>query len=160
MNFAEMAFLGCFIKANYLIKDTVIHPEQLEGATHKVLMQRMLDFSNAGKSIDLISLTTMPDLENFGGMSYLSSLLSHADVEKFEEFETLILELWKEREKKNILTLASHGDWEITRVIAELDKINEVKMNDHTPLNQALVQMYEAPWQQQEVIKKGHIRYS
>ncbi|WP_099363620.1 DnaB-like helicase C-terminal domain-containing protein [Fredinandcohnia onubensis] len=153
MNFAETAYLGCLIKANYLIKDTVIYPEQLEGTIHQELMRRMVDFSNAGKSIDLISLTTMPDLENFGGMSYISSLLSHADVEKFEEFEALIIDLWKEREKKNILTLANLGNWEITRVIGELDKINQVKINDHTPLNQALVQMYEAPWQEQEVMK-------
>ncbi|MEK5442469.1 DnaB-like helicase C-terminal domain-containing protein [Fredinandcohnia sp. FSL W7-1320] len=153
MNFAETAYLGCLIKANYLIKDTVIYPEQLEGALHQELMRRMVDISNAGKSIDLISLTTMPDLENFGGMSYLSSLLSHADVEKYEEFEGLIIDLWKEREKKNILTLASMGNWEISRVIGELDKINQVKINDHTPLDQALVQMYEAPWQEQEVMK-------
>jgi replicative DNA helicase len=153
MNFAETAFLGCLIKANYLIKDTVIKPEQLEGTTHQELMRRMVDFSNAGKSIDLISLTTMPDLENFGGMSYMSSLLAHADVEKFEEFEALILELWKEREKKNILALATMGNWEITKVISELDKINEVRMNDHTSLNQALVHMYEAPWEDQAVAK-------
>ncbi|WP_099363657.1 DnaB-like helicase C-terminal domain-containing protein [Fredinandcohnia onubensis] len=153
MNFAETAYLGCLIKANYLIKDTVIYPEQLEGTVHQELMRRMVDFSNAGKSIDLISLTTMPDLENFGGMSYLSSLLSHADIEKFEEFEALIIDLWKEREKKNILTLASMGNWEITKVISELDKINQLKINDHTPLDKALVQMYEAPWQEQEVMK-------
>ncbi|MEH7388414.1 DnaB-like helicase C-terminal domain-containing protein [Bacillus sp. JJ1521] len=153
MNFAEMAYLGCLIKANYLIKDTVIGPEQLEQVTHQELMRRMVDFSNKGKSIDLISLTTIPDLYNFGGMSYLSSLLSHADVEKFEEFEALIIDLWKEREKKNILTLANMGNWEISKVIAELDKINQVKMNDHTPLNQALVHMFDAPWQEQEVLK-------
>ncbi len=153
MNFAETAYLGCLIKANYLIKDTLIYPEQLEGTIHQELMRRMVDFSNLGKSIDLISLTTMPDLENFGGMSYLSSLLSHADVEKFEEFEALIIDLWKEREKKNILTLASMGNWEITKVISELDKINQLKIYDHTPLNQALVHMYEAPWQEQEVMK-------
>ncbi|MFS0823187.1 replicative DNA helicase [Bacillus sp. 1P02SD] len=153
MNFAETAFLGCLIKAGYLIKDTVIQPEQLEEATNQELMRRMVDFSNAGKSIDLISLTTIPDLENLGGMSYLSSLLSYADVEKFEEFEALIIELWKEREKSSILTLAKLGNWEITRVIAELDKINQAKINDHTSLNQALVHMFEAPWQEQEAMK-------
>ncbi|MEH7226364.1 DnaB-like helicase C-terminal domain-containing protein [Bacillus sp. JJ1566] len=155
MNFAETAFLGCLIKANYLLKDTIIHPEQLEENKHQELMRRMIDFSHAGKGIDLISLTTIPDLENFGGMSYLSSLLAHADIEKFEELEVLILDLWKEREKKNILTLAKMGNWEITRVINELDKINQVKLNDHTSLNQALVHMYEAPWQELEFTKSS-----
>ncbi|WHY88576.1 hypothetical protein QNH39_12350 [Neobacillus novalis] len=80
-------------------------------------------------------------------MSYLAELLSHAEVEKFEGMEKLILDLWKEREKRNILTVAAINDWEISKVIAELDKINQMKMDNHTPLQQALADIYEAPWE-------------
>ncbi|MBT2728613.1 DnaB-like helicase C-terminal domain-containing protein [Bacillus sp. ISL-75] len=80
-------------------------------------------------------------------MSYLSELLSYADLEKFDGTEKLILDLWKEREKRNILTLAALNDWEIAKVITELDKINQVRMEDHTSLQQALVEIYEAPWE-------------
>jgi replicative DNA helicase len=79
-------------------------------------------------------------------MSYLSELLSFADLEKFDSTERLILDLWKEREKKNILTLAAMNDWEIAKVIAELAKINQSKMDDHTSLQQALSKIYEVPW--------------
>ncbi|MFK9092481.1 DnaD domain protein [Bacillus salipaludis] len=65
----------------------------------------------------------LPDLESLGGMSYLSELLSYADPEKYDSTEKLILDLWKEREKRNILTVAAMNDWEIAKVIAELDKI-------------------------------------
>jgi replicative DNA helicase len=63
----------------------------------------------------LITLTTLPNLESFSGMSYLSELLSFADLEKFEGLEKLILDLWKEREKRNILTDAANNNWKLLR---------------------------------------------
>ncbi|SMQ78350.1 DnaB-like helicase N terminal domain-containing protein [Bacillus sp. OV166] len=144
---AEKAFLGSLMKAEYLLQDTIIQPEQLESTRHKEIMRRMVELNRAGKNVDLITWTTLPDLDSLGGMSYLSELLSYADLEKFDGTEKLILDLWKEREKRNILTLAAMNDWEIAKVIAELDKINQMKMEDHTSLQQALVDIYEAPWE-------------
>lgn len=147
MNLAEKAYLGSLIKAEYLLKDTVIQPDQLESVRHQELMRRMLELNRAGKNIDLISLASLLDLEFFGGMSYLSELLSYGDLEKFENTEELILSSWKEREKRNILTVAAVSDWEISRITTELDKINQCKMKDHTSLTEALANMYEAPWE-------------
>ncbi|MGG1674240.1 replicative DNA helicase [Neobacillus sp. NRS-1170] len=155
MSIAEKAFLGSLIKADYLLKDTVIQPEQLESIQHKELMRRMLELHRAGSNVDLITLTTLPDLESLGGISYLSELLSYADPEKFEGMEKLILGLWKEREKRNILTVAAMNDWEIAKVIAELDKINQMKMEDHTSLQQAMSFIYEAPWEDQNTLRNA-----
>lgn len=152
MSIAEKAFLGSLMKAEYLLKDTVIKPDQLENTKHKELMQRMVDYHQFGRNIDLISLTTLPDLDSFGGMSYLSELLSYSDVEKFEAIEIIILDLWKEREKRNILTIASRNDWDISKVISSLDKINQSKVDDHTSLQQALSTIYEAPWEDQKIL--------
>jgi replicative DNA helicase len=150
VSIAEKAFLGSLMKAEYLLKDTVVRPEQLESIRHKELMRRMLELTQAGRNIDLITFTTLPDLEVFGGMSYLSELLAYADLEKFDNMEKLILDLWKEREKRNILKLAAMYDWEITKVIIELVKNNQLKVEDHTPLTQALSDIYEAPWEDQK----------
>ncbi|WP_102345961.1 DnaB-like helicase C-terminal domain-containing protein [Bacillus sp. Marseille-P3661] len=149
MSMVEKVFLGSLIKADYLLKDTVIQAEQLENTRHKELMRRMVELKRAGKTIDLISLTTLPDLESFGGMSYLTELLSYGDVEKFDRTENLLLEQWKEREKRNILTRATMNDWEIEKVMAELDKINQSKLEDHTSIQYALERIYEAPWTDQ-----------
>ncbi|MBU7592883.1 replicative DNA helicase [Metabacillus halosaccharovorans] len=153
MNLAEKVFLGTLMKAEYLLKDTVIQPEQLESTRHKELLHSMVKLNRAGKSTDLVSLTTLPDLESFGGMTYLRELESYADVDKFEVLEKLILDLWKEREKRNILNIAALNDWEIAKVIAELDKINQAKMDDHTSLEQALLNIFEAPWEDQPFSK-------
>jgi replicative DNA helicase len=153
MSMVEKAFLGSLMKAEYLLADTVIQPEHLEGGRHKELLRKMVQFKRAGKNLDLISLSTLPDLDAVGGMSYLSELLSYADIEKFEGVEKLILESWKDREKRNILTVAVTNDWEIARVVSELDKINQLKLEDHTSLQQALVNIYEAPWGEQSCLQ-------
>jgi replicative DNA helicase len=62
MSIAEKAFLGSLIKAEYLLQDTVIQPEQLESTRHKGIMRKMQELTQAGKNIDLISFTTLPDL--------------------------------------------------------------------------------------------------
>ncbi|MEH7177918.1 replicative DNA helicase [Neobacillus vireti] len=149
MSIAEKVFLGSLMKAEYLLKDTVIQPEQLESLRHREIMRKIIELNHAGKGIDLITLTTLPELESLGGISYLSELLSFANVEKFDATEKIILDLWKEREKRNILQLAALSDWEIEKVIAELEKINQLKMEDHTYLQQALSNIYEAPWEDQ-----------
>jgi replicative DNA helicase len=151
MSIVEKVFLGSLMKADYLLKDTVIQPEQLENSRHREIMRKIIQLTQAGKGIDLITLTTLPDLETYGGMSYFSELLSYADVEKFDAAEKLILDLWKEREKRNILHLATMSDWPIEKVIAELDKINQLKVEDHVSLQQALSNIYEAPWEEQLV---------
>ncbi|WP_338786159.1 replicative DNA helicase [Metabacillus sp. FJAT-53654] len=155
MSIAEKAFLGSLMKADYLLNDTVIQPEQLERTQHRELMRRMMELNRAGKNVDLITLTTLPDLNSLGGMSYLSEMLSFADLEKFEGIEKLILDLWKEREKRNILTIAANNDWEIAKVIAELDNITQMKIDDHTSLQQALSDIYEAPWEDQKILQSA-----
>jgi len=153
MSMVEKAFLGSLMKEEYLLKDTMIQPEQLESTLHKEIMKRMLQLTKTGKNIDLITFTTVSDLEALGGMSYLSELLSYADIEKFDEMERLILDLWKEREKRNILSVAAMNDWEIARVITELDKINQLRMDDHTSITEALTNIFEAPWEDQVIQK-------
>jgi replicative DNA helicase len=143
------------MKAEYLLKDTAIKPQQLESTRHQLIMSRMLEFTSTGKNLDIITFTTQSDLDELGGISYLAELLAFADIEKIDELETLILEQWKEREKRNILTLAAMKDWEITKVIAELDQINQVKMDDHTPIHQTLAAIYEAPWEDQPILNSA-----
>ncbi|MBT2698487.1 hypothetical protein J7E79_13820 [Bacillus sp. ISL-40] len=47
MSMAEKAFLGSLMKAEYLLTDTVIQPEQLESTWHKELMRKLVFASTA-----------------------------------------------------------------------------------------------------------------
>ena len=56
MTMAEKAFLGSLLKAEYLLPDTVIRPEQLEGTRHKEVMRIMVELTHDGKNVDFIML--------------------------------------------------------------------------------------------------------
>ena len=114
--------LGKFDEGGLFTQDTVIQPEQLEGRRHKELMRRMVELSVLVRILIYHRLTTLPDLDSFGGMSYLSELLSYADVEKFDGMEKLILESVEGAGKEKHLR-CSMNNWEIAEVTAELDKI-------------------------------------
>jgi replicative DNA helicase len=147
---AEKALLGTFLKDNYLLKDTTLKPEQFEDTRHQKLFKTMLQLTRKGKPVDIVTLSTAPELDQLGGISYINELASFADAEKIEEYEELVLEAWKEREKNNILTRAIQEGWEIGKVITSLDAINESKMDDHASITDILADMYEAPWRPEE----------
>ncbi len=150
---AEKALLGCMMKENYLIGDTMIKAEHFADPRHQALYKQMQMRHQQGKLVDLVTLSTTVDMEPCGGISYLHDLQSCTNVKKFEEYEWLVLEKWKEREKSNILTIAKEEDWEIQKVIHALDQINETKIDDYLPISTGLVDLYEAPWQEEKQIK-------
>ncbi|TKC19093.1 DNA helicase [Robertmurraya kyonggiensis] len=152
MMIVEKVFLGCLMKEHYLIKDTTIRPEHLQETRHQELLRRMVELEQSGKKTDLITLTTIPNLESFGGVSYLADLQSHGALDKFEEVEGLILELWREREKRSILTLGAMNDWEIGDVIERLEKISERKVDDYHSITDCLADIYNSPWEEGEQV--------
>ena len=97
---AEKALLGSFIKANYLIRDTIIKPEQFADERNKKLFQVMHNLLNKNQNVDLITLTTLTNPAEYGGISYLNELISYANPKKYDEYEQLIIESWKERKRK------------------------------------------------------------
>lgn len=148
----EKVFLGTLMKENYLITDTVVRPEHLQDSQHRGLYQEMMGLKKAGKNIDYLTFTTIPHIKDYGGLSYLAELQSFASIEQFEEAEELILSAWKEREKKNILTMAVTNNWEIEEVFQRLEQINQTKVDDCYPITSCLVDMYDAPWSESEAM--------
>ncbi|MEH7125439.1 DnaB-like helicase C-terminal domain-containing protein [Bacillus sp. JJ1773] len=144
----EKALLGCMLKENFYIGNSVIRPEQFEDHRHQALYREMRLLHEKGRSVDIITLTTTVDMEPFGGISYLYDLQSYANPKKFDEYEQLLLDQWKEREKRNILTRAKEEDWGIQQVIQTLHLIDEARMDDHLSISTALADIYEAPWQE------------
>lgn len=151
---AEKALLGTFLKENELINDSNIRPEHFETAQHRILMKAIKKLIAGGQEVDPISLSFHDDPAKFGGISYLNDLIAYANPVKIEEYEQLVMDGWKEREKRNILVIASTEDWEIQKVITSLDAINEIKVDDHKSISDQLAEVYESPWKEQ-ANKKG-----
>nr|WP_318281171.1 replicative DNA helicase [Paenibacillus bovis] len=149
----EKALLGCMMKENFYIRNSVVRVEHFEDPRHQALFKEMRKLHEKGRSIDLITLSTTVDLEPFGGISYLYDLQSYANPEKFDEHEQLLLDQWKEREKRNILTRAKEEDWGIQEVISKLNLIDEAKSDDYLSISSALAEVFERPWQEGNEMK-------
>lgn len=146
LSIPEKAFLGTLLKANHLISDTSIKPEQLEESRHKILFTEIKRLVKEKKPVDRVTLAMSANIEGIGGLSYVNELLTYADETKFEEYEKLVFESWREREKRNILSISQLNNWSIDKVLNELNKINDNIVNDNHSISDLLVDLYEAPW--------------
>lgn len=146
----EKSVLGSMIKENHLIKDTVLKPHHFEDNRHKQLLHTMIKLSNEGKSVDKVTLSMLPNLLNIGGISYINECVTYANVDKFENYEDIILESWRNREKRNVLNVALTDDWEIGKVVEKLDNLNESRVDDHADINDVLADIYELPFTEQK----------
>ena len=147
---AEKALLGTFLKGNHLLDDTMIKPEHFEEGRHRLLMHLIKKIHRHERTVDAITLALEGDPERYGGMSYVNELCSYANPIQFEEYEQIVLQHWKEREKRNILTLALKEDWEIERVFTTLSDMNKLKVDDHKSISEEIAAVFESPWCQEE----------
>ena len=147
---AEKALLGTILKGNHLLDDTMIKPEHFEEGRHRLLMHLMKKIRSHGRTVDAITLALEGDPERFGGVSYVHELCSYANPVQFEEYEQIVIEHWKEREKRNLLTLALKEDWEMERVCTSLSDLNEAKVDDHKSISEEIAAVFESPWCQEE----------
>ena len=146
---AEKAILGSMIQENHLIQETIIKPHQLEDPRHRALLTEIKKIHQDGQAVDFITLSTLTDLDSIGGISYINELTTYANPDKFDNYESLVLDEWKNREKRRILTLAKEEDWTVPQLMKSLDSLDNVKADDHTSITDALVHFYEAPWSEE-----------
>ncbi|WP_096224871.1 DnaB-like helicase C-terminal domain-containing protein [Geobacillus sp. FJAT-46040] len=143
---AEKALLGTFLEHQYLLRDTILNAEQLEDERHRRLFETMKRLVAQNQAVDIVTLATVADVAEFGGVSYLNELADYADENKFEQYEQLVLDAWKDREKKRILTKAAQENWPIDRITKELDKLNQARIDDHSSIVDLAAEVCEAPW--------------
>ncbi|GAB6891125.1 replicative DNA helicase [Geobacillus stearothermophilus] len=143
---AEKAILGTFLEHQYLLKDTILNTHHFEEARHRRLFDTMKQLVNDGKMVDIVSLAMAADIAELGGVSYLNELADYANEQKFEQYEQLVLDSWKEREKKRILTVAAQENWPIDRITSELDKLNQARLDDYSSITDLAAEIYDAPW--------------
>lgn len=147
---AENAVLGSIIKEPFLLKETDLKPEHLTNGINQNILTAMRNLERENKSIDLISILTTGSPDSFGGAGNLQQIQSAANPKKFDDHVAIIMDHWREREKKNILHVASHENWDIDKITGELGKLTDDKTTDYQPIKDLLTDVYEAPWQKQE----------
>ena len=97
MNFLEKEILGCILKDNTLINETVIQPKQFESESGRLLFQTMLTLSSQNKAIDRVTLLSenYDYIQRLGGPAFITELQTNGDAEHFESYEKQFIEEYK-----------------------------------------------------------------
>lgn len=133
MNFLEKEILGCFIKDNTLINETILQTSHFESQASKLIYQSMLILSAEGKAIDQVTLLSenYEYLESLGGIDFITDLKSKGDINHFETYEKQLLDEFKSRESKNIVTdWLSLEDKNNDDLISRLQKLEDSSIGD------------------------------
>mgnify|MGYP000907442617 FL=1 len=109
---AEKAVLGSMLKENYLITESNLSASQFTNPINRMIFQAMVELR---KAVDLITLLTSYSPQDLGGANYLNDLMNYAQLERFDDHVGALLDVWREREKKNVLHLSAQENWTIDR---------------------------------------------
>ncbi|MDV6379002.1 DNA helicase [Sporosarcina sp. GW1-11] len=146
--FAEKSLLGSMLRENYLILDSGLRTSYFSIPVHQEIFTAMRELAQAGKSVDYITILISREPKDVGGANYLSGLHRFANMARFDEYKELIIEKWKEQEKKSLLHQAIHHDWSIADIQRSFDKLEglETKAVD-TSMTENLIRQYERPFE-------------
>ncbi|BAQ10763.1 DNAb domain protein helicase domain protein [Bacillus sp. OxB-1] len=147
---AERAVLGSMLKENYLIDDSGLAVSQFTNPVHKMIFQTMKELSANGKSVDYITLLMSCNPQDVGGANYVQSLTNFAQIDKFDDHLEVMLDVWREREKQNVLHIATQENWSIDRIMSELEALTGNRASDHSSISDLLVSVYDDPYIKKE----------
>ncbi|MEG0449318.1 MAG: DnaB-like helicase C-terminal domain-containing protein [Lysinibacillus sp.] len=154
MELVEKSVLATMLQENYLITDSVIRETHFTTLIHRNIYKSMRQLTLDNKAIDYITLLTMREPSEFGGANYLRDLKDYNNPENFDQYAEILLENWREGEKKNILLQAQVKNWDIGKIQKELSMINESDTTLSTSIDDYLVSIGNLPYEQ-SIERKG-----
>ncbi|MER2030860.1 MAG: DnaB-like helicase N-terminal domain-containing protein [Solibacillus sp.] len=146
--FLEQSILATMLEENYLIMDSQLKPEMFYGQHHRQLFLLMQQLVTEGHPVDYLTLSARFEQMETIGLSYITELMMFANSEKFDDYAQLLREIWRERQKAQILFQAAEGDWAIPQIIERLDHTQLEGNQIDTSITQNLVAMHNRPWEE------------
>src|SRR5690625_1866139 len=103
----EKEILGCFIKDNTLIEETIIQPEHFSNESYKILFQSMLKLASENKKVDKVTLLAdnYDYIQKFGGTDFITSIESVGEVDNFETYEREFIDQLKEEQVEKTIKI-------------------------------------------------------
>src|SRR5699024_6238547 len=121
----EKEILGCFLKDNSLVEDTIISTNHFKEESHRLLFQSMKQLSYESKAIDKVSLMSAnyQYIQRMGGPSFITELETMGKLDNFETYERQFIDQYKKRESENIVKswLSESGD--VNNLISDLQQL-------------------------------------
>lgn len=146
---AEKSLLGTMLHENYLIADSNLEAAHFISQVHQNIFTSMVQLVSERKAVDYITLLTTREPIELGGANYLAELGSYASATKFEEYEAIVLENWRERSKRQMMEQAQQEDWGIAEIQHALDKLMTRYTTTNTSIKADLMQMAKRPFERE-----------
>lgn len=160
----EKNILGTMLKHNYLITDSAVQADHFASAIHRTIYQSMKSLSDKRQVADAATIiATISNIANFGGdINYLLTLENYADVEKFDSWAGMLLELYQHRTAKNLMNKALSDDWNLEKTLGELSKLELHIESDKSTAYEEAQALFNMPFEdkpQRTGIKTGIEQY-
>lgn len=149
MNYLEKEILGCFLKDNTLLNETVLQTNHFQSESSKLLFQSMLMLSSQNKAIDQVTLLAenYDYIAQMGGPSFITELSTNGVVDNFETYERQFIEQFKQKESERIAKeWLSQKDKNNDDLITSLQKLDDTGLDDDVDKNDILKKMAELPY--------------
>lgn len=146
--FLEQGILGTMLEENYLILDSGLTPEMFYGQHHRMLFTMMRELALDRHPVDFITLSARFEQISQIGLPYVTELVHFSNPEKFDSYVRMLREIWREKQKLQILFHANEGDWAIPQIIQALDQTQLQGDLHDTTIAQNLADMLERPFQE------------
>jgi len=149
MSYLEREILGCFLKDNTLIQETIIQAAHFQEESSKLLYQSMLVLVSENKQVDQVTLlaTNYDYIQQLGGPDFITKLEATGNVDHFESYEREFIDQYKQRESERVIKgWLSNDNKDSQDLISELQLLDDVGHSDDPDKNATLKQMHDLPF--------------
>src|SRR5699024_353507 len=103
--YLEKQILGCFLKDNTLLKETIITKHFFQDHINKLIFEYMKKLSKEDMTIDKVTLINenYEQLNELGGASFIDNIEQNGDIENFDSYERKITDDFKDRASETIV---------------------------------------------------------
>ncbi|WP_046173527.1 replicative DNA helicase [Domibacillus indicus] len=151
---AEMAVLGTCLHDSRVALDTRVVPDYFGSALHRELFSLIRAEADAGRIVDVVTLSVGGQIESFGGAPYINDLLAHANIERFSHYEALLIEEWQKRAVRSMCIQASAEEWPADRIIGEAARIGSVSIQKAKPVSELVEPLKQAPFVEEKEVQR------
>lgn len=149
--FLEKQILGCFLKDNTLLKETIITKHFFQDRVNKIIFESMKKLSKEDVAIDKVTLMTenYEQLNELGGASFIENIEQNGDIENFDSYEKKITEAFKERASEKIVKeWLSKEERDTHYLLDRLQKMDEFGIEDEIDKNELLLNLHDEAFQE------------
>lgn len=146
MSYLESEILGCFIKDNTLLKETILTREHFEEETHKKLFDIMIKLAMEDKAVDHVSMLSAAydSIIEMGGPGVISDIESRGLPENFETYERELFIKYKDRKTKQVVNeWLSSGKKDRSWLIDSIAKIEDEGSTDEVDVMSLLTELHD-----------------